>query len=130
MGGPLSVAAERWWERRRVESRASGPPSPPSAGGLSPAQLLPPAVLRCRDLGDLSPCGVDEFGIGIRMTCEPPATLDRLCEQDPRPLCQRRVVRRLADELGELTHHGELLVAIERTSVREHLDAHVIVVSL
>ena len=42
-----------------------------------------------RDLGDLSSCGVDEFGIGIRMTCESPATLDRLCEQDSCPLFQR-----------------------------------------
>jgi hypothetical protein len=51
--------------------------------------LLPFAVLDGRDLGDLSSCGVDEFGIGIRMTCESPATLDRLCEQDPCPLFQR-----------------------------------------
>ena len=38
----------------------------------------------------------------------------------------RWIVGCLAHELRELTHHGELLVAVERTSVREHLYPYVV----
>ena len=32
----------------------------------------------------------------------------------------------LADQVRELTHHGQLLVAVEGTHVGQHLNAHVV----
>ncbi len=49
-----------------------------------------------------------------------------LGEQHPRALGEGRVAGGRSDEIGELPHDRELLVAIEGARVREHLHAHVL----
>ena len=64
------------------------------------------------------------------MARQSPAALDRLGEEDPGSLGERGIVGGRTDQAGELAHHGQLLLAVEGTRIGEHLDAHVVPVSV
>src|SRR6202021_2385107 len=77
--GGASFRFGRALVRTRTQSREfAGPASTPSAGSVSTPLLLLSSVFGGCDLGDLGSCGIDEFCVGIRMSCETPAALDRL----------------------------------------------------
>jgi hypothetical protein len=76
-------------------------------------------------LGDLGPGGRDKLLVRVGVSHQAPAALDRLGEQDPRPLREREVAGRLSDDRREAGHDRQLLGAIERPRIRQHLDPDV-----
>ena len=81
-------------------------------------------------LRNLGTRGTYELRVGVGMTSESPPAFDRLGEQHPGPVCQRRIAGGSGNQVGELADHGELLVTIERPCVRKHLHPDVVTVSL
>src|ERR1700682_2239242 len=64
------------------------------------------------------------------MTSESPPASNRLREQHPGPIFERRIAGGSRNQVGELLDHRELLVTIERHSVRKDLDPDVVAVSV
>ena len=64
------------------------------------------------------------------MAGEAPPAYDRLREQHPGPARHRGVAGGGRNQIGELADHGELLFAVERPGIREHLHPHVVPVSI
>jgi hypothetical protein len=63
--------------------------------------------------------------LGVRVATKTPSAVRRLGQKDPGTVGEGGVTGRVRKEGGESAHHGELLVTIEGTGVREDLDADV-----
>src|SRR6476659_890761 len=81
------------------------------------------ALLQRRDLRSR---GLYQLVVRVRMTPQAPAAGRRLGKEDPRPPSERGVARRFGDECGESLDDRDLLVAIQRTGIRQDLDTHVV----
>src|SRR5580765_1584104 len=79
--------------------------------------------------GQRGACGCRDVGIRVRVPGNSPTALWRLGQEDPGPPAEARVARGGRNDLGQLLHHSELLVAVEDTDRGEHLDAHVVAVA-
>ena len=64
------------------------------------------------------------------VTCQAPTSIDRFGEQDPRPFRYRGVYGPGCDQIGELANYSELLVPVERASVRQYLDPDVVALAI
>jgi hypothetical protein len=78
------------------------------------------------ELGDLGPGGGDELLVGVGVAVQAPPAGHRLGQQHPGAVSERAVARRLRDDGGEPLDDSELLAAIERARVRQHLDPDVV----
>src|SRR6476620_11952694 len=86
-------------------------------------------VRRLRSLrgsGHLAARCRDQFVVGVRGTPQTPAAVGSLGEQHPYPRRRRRVSRCARDQGREPLNEGDLLVAVEGTSVDQDLNPHVI----
>src|SRR6476620_11737832 len=81
-------------------------------------------------LAELSAGGSDELRVGVGMTCETPTAVRSFGEQDPGSFGERRVVCRRGHDARELGDHRKLLVAIQRSRVREDLHSNISVVAV
>ena len=79
---------------------------------------------------DLRTSRGDELLVRVGVPGKSPPAVGRLGEEDPRAVGERRVPRRVRHESREPADHGQLLVTIECTGVREDLDANIGAVSV
>jgi hypothetical protein len=79
---------------------------------------------------DLGTRCCDELCVGVRVATKTPSAIRRLGQKDPGTVGERGVTGRVRKEGGEAANHGELLVTIEGTGVREDLDANIGAVTL
>jgi hypothetical protein len=81
-------------------------------------------------VGDLGTSRSDELCVGVRVATKTPSAIRRLGQKDPGTVGERGITGRVRNERGESADHGELLVTIEGTGVREDLDANIGAVTL
>src|SRR5260221_7318203 len=73
--------------------------------------------------------GRGDVGVRVGVTGDPPTALGRLRQEHPDAFAQAWIAGGSRDDVGELRHDPELLVAIEHPNRREHLNADVAAVS-
>jgi hypothetical protein len=79
-----------------------------------------------QSLSQLTAYRGEQVDVGVRVSPQSPAAVGRLGQQYPDPLGCGWVTGRAGDQFGEAGHHGDLLAAIQRAGVGQHLHAHVI----
>src|ERR1700730_1615285 len=96
------------------------------AGGILRFALLRPSLrLRLQR----RPCRGNDVVACVGVAIDAPAALRRFGDKYPRAIGQGRVTGCCDDDLGQLLHDAELLLAIEHANGREHLDANVVAVA-
>ena len=81
-------------------------PEPVTAFGSAPR------AFRTLELRNLGTRGIYELRVGVGMARESPPTFNRLGQQHPGPVRERRIAGGSRNQVGELANHGELLVTI------------------
>src|SRR5258708_23697741 len=78
----------------------------------------------------LGPRSKHEFLVGVGVPGQAPAPVGRLSQQHPGPAWQSRITSRIGGDLRQPLDNPELLAAIPRPGVGEHLNPHVAAVTV